>query len=315
MRNKYFCSLLATVLFLLGGISGINLNTYGNSIIKNIQPVANAAVGALVKVDDIVTLNGIGSTDGDSDFLMYTWTLSSFPEGSLSVIANPKAAITTFIPDKAGTYEVTLIVNDGHVNSNPSIIKVKVVTPQEEVILLVKSLQSQIITFNPEVFKIPTMQKEFLNEFDIIIKNIEIGDYKNALNKLENNILPKIDGCKVFGLPDENDWIIDCEVQKSVYEATEELNDKILYIVWAPGGITGFVYMSGTKTGIYKAKVTITKGTFTGRYDETNSSGKYELTSLPPNTYSLKATAPGRNVKYGTATVYSGKYTILNFSL
>ncbi|TLD41671.1 MAG: Fibronectin type III domain protein [Candidatus Jettenia ecosi] len=301
------------VLFLL---DGINLNIYGNSIIKNVQPIANAMVGKLVKVNETVTLNGIGSTDGDGDFLMYTWTLSSIPEGSLSEITNPKAAITTFIPDKAGTYEVTLVVNDGHVNSGPSIIKIKVVTPQEEVILLVKSLQSQIATFNPEVFKFPTMQKEFLNEFDIIIKNIEIGEYKNALNKLENDIFPKIDGCNTSGLPDENDWIINCEVQRSVYESTEELDDKILYIV-IPKTITGYVRAFETNRGIYKAKVTIISGPQKGRVVETNDKGIYELTLLPNGKYELKATASARNPDDTTVTItqYSNRYIIKDFSL
>jgi hypothetical protein len=41
--------------------------------------------------------------------------------------------------------------------------------------------------------------------------------YQGALNKLENDILGKTDGCAETGEPDKNDWLITCEAQSEVY--------------------------------------------------------------------------------------------------
>ena len=43
------------------------------------------------------------------------------------------------------------------------------------------------------------------------------GRYEEALNKLQNDILQKTDGCAETGEPDKNDWIITCEEQGELY--------------------------------------------------------------------------------------------------
>lgn len=44
------------------------------------------------------------------------------------------------------------------------------------------------------------------------------GRYKDALDKLENGILRKTDGCEETGAPDKNDWIVTCQEQEQVYD-------------------------------------------------------------------------------------------------
>ena len=46
---------------------------------------------------------------------------------------------------------------------------------------------------------------------------IEHGLYKDAINKLRNDILQKTDGCANGGHPDKNDWITTCENQGQIY--------------------------------------------------------------------------------------------------
>jgi len=67
-----------------------------------------------------IELDGSASTDADGDALIYTWVLSSQPVGSAATIANANAAKPTFVPDVAGTYVATLVVNDGKVTSAPA---------------------------------------------------------------------------------------------------------------------------------------------------------------------------------------------------
>ncbi|MHC4110890.1 MAG: fibronectin type III domain-containing protein [Planctomycetota bacterium] len=69
----------------------------------------------------------------------------------------------------------------------------------------------------PENMKNKNMKSSLLNKIDEALQMIDGGLYKNALNKLENDILQKTNGCAQTGGPDNNDWIITCEQQRQVY--------------------------------------------------------------------------------------------------
>ena len=85
----------------------------------NIKPIANAGADQTVSLNNLVTLDGTGSSDADGNPLTYKWSFASVPSGSSVVLAQGAQANPTFTPDKAGQYVVELIVNDGHINSTP----------------------------------------------------------------------------------------------------------------------------------------------------------------------------------------------------
>jgi hypothetical protein len=90
----------------------------------NTPPVANAGPNRTVAPGTTVTLNGSGSSDVDGDPLTYSWILSSRPSGSNATLIAPNTASPVFTVDKAGTYTATLVVNDGKVNSAPSVVTI-----------------------------------------------------------------------------------------------------------------------------------------------------------------------------------------------
>jgi hypothetical protein len=77
----------------------------------NLPPVANAGPEQTVRVGDLVSLSGSGSTDANSDVLSYRWTWTSNPGNA--VLSNPNVVSPTFTPTVAGIYVLTLTVNDG----------------------------------------------------------------------------------------------------------------------------------------------------------------------------------------------------------
>lgn len=93
----------------------------------NSAPVANAGLDQSVYVGNTVTLDGSGSSDVDGNLLTYSWAFTSKPSGSTATLNNAAAVNPTFTVDKAGTYVVSLIVNDGTVNSAPDTITISTI--------------------------------------------------------------------------------------------------------------------------------------------------------------------------------------------
>ncbi len=82
----------------------------------NDAPVAHAGTDQNVLVGDLVTLDGILSSDANGDTITYQWTLG-VPTGSFAVLTKATSVNPEFTADVAGIYTAQLIVNDGLVDS------------------------------------------------------------------------------------------------------------------------------------------------------------------------------------------------------
>jgi hypothetical protein len=95
----------------------------------NQTPMANAGGDVVVECEgssgNQVILDGSGSSDPDNDPLTYSWT-GPFPEGSGTVTG---VSPTVTLP--LGTSTITLVVNDGTVDSAPDDVAITVATRPE----------------------------------------------------------------------------------------------------------------------------------------------------------------------------------------
>jgi hypothetical protein len=73
------------------------------------------------------------------------------------------------------------------------------------------------IMLDPNSLKNENAKNALLNKIDAALNMIEEANYIGALNKLQNDILTKTNGCADMGQPDKNDWIITCEQQNEIY--------------------------------------------------------------------------------------------------
>lgn len=90
----------------------------------NSKPVANPGLAQHGMVGATITLDGTGSADVDHDLLTYRWALVSQPAGSVATLLNFATARPSFTLDRAGSYTIQLIVNDGHVDSDPETVTI-----------------------------------------------------------------------------------------------------------------------------------------------------------------------------------------------
>jgi hypothetical protein len=85
----------------------------------NLPPVADAGGDRVVLFGSVVELDGSNSADPDGDALTYKWTLTP-PQDSKAMLSSATTVKPSFTADVYGTYTVTLVVNDGSVDSAPA---------------------------------------------------------------------------------------------------------------------------------------------------------------------------------------------------
>ena len=182
----------------------------------NIKPVADAGGNQATLVGDTVVMHGDGSSDANGDPLTFNWSFVSLPAGS-SAILNSSTSTATFLADTAGTFVVSLTVNDGQVTSDPDNATIVAITAQDELTNILIETVNIINGLPTDLFKNENMANTLTNKISAVLTMIEQRQYRDALDKLENDILKKTDGCAIAGSPDKNDWIRTCESQAAIY--------------------------------------------------------------------------------------------------
>ncbi len=184
---------------------------------ENEPPVAEAGEDQRIAVGDTVWVNGSGSYDPDNDPLTYLWSFVSVPLGSGATIDESTVVQTFFIPDVVGDYVVSLVVNDGTVDSDPDTVTIIAITPEQAAAEILVEMEEVIQLIPPEDLHNDNAVKPLTNKIEATLTNIANGSYQDAIIKLQDDILQKTDGCAEIGKPDNNDWLLTCEDQADVY--------------------------------------------------------------------------------------------------
>ncbi|RJQ21481.1 MAG: PKD domain-containing protein [Nitrospiraceae bacterium] len=192
-----------------GAVSAANTVTIS---FANIKPVADAGGNQSVSAGSTVTLNGSGS-DANNDPLTFLWSIVSKPAGSTAALSSADTAQTSLVADRAGNYIISLVVNDGSINSDPDNVTISATSSQGQLISTLNRLIDTINSLRPGDFKNPNMQNALTNKINAVLQLIDQGLYQDAYDKLTSDVLQKTDGCAAAGAPDRNDWIINCTAQ------------------------------------------------------------------------------------------------------
>lgn len=194
---------------------------------NNLAPACNAGGNQSIALGATVTLDGSQTTDANGDALAYQWSLVSRPVGSTSEIANATHVFAQITPDEPGTYVASLSASDGRLSCISSSTSIQVIVTPSVVVNQAQSLINLLNGLPNSAFSNTNFRNALSNKLQSVIQLIDDGDYQNAIDKLQSDILAKTDGCSASGAPDKNDKLIDCESQQRVDPAVRRLGELI----------------------------------------------------------------------------------------
>ena len=218
--------------------------------VANVTPVANAGPAQSVATNILVTLSGIASSDANSDPLTYTWTLISKPIFSSTSLRNSTSVTPSFMADVAGTYIISLVVNDGIVNSNAATVAVTAVlranpSPIGTGLIVQDQFNFQIINDNTMISSLSSSCGIAFNAIDQRPDGVLIG--MDSLSIYEIDVTQP--ACINKGKTPE--WINTLSIDStgqywgiSLLQDSTKLSQR-LYRLNPDGSSGGYVYLSG----------------------------------------------------------------------
>ena len=124
---------------------------------------------------------------------------------------------TSLTPDRAGSFVISLVVNDGLVDSDPDTVTISVTSRQDQVVQTIRQAINMINGLNVAVFRNDSMPNTLTNKLNAALQAIDQNRYQDALDNLQEDVLGKTNGCMgINQLPDRNDWILNCTAQGQV---------------------------------------------------------------------------------------------------
>ena len=93
----------------------------------NVAPVANAGIDRSLQIGETAVLDGSASSDANGDALTYAWSVTARPSGSAATVTDATQPVARLVPDLAGDYTLSLVVNDGALASAQDTVQLTVV--------------------------------------------------------------------------------------------------------------------------------------------------------------------------------------------
>ena len=185
--------------------------------VNNVAPTASIdsveqPTAGFILPNDVLTFTGSFTDPGTLDTHTTEWDFGD--SDSAAGISVTHSYVS------AGVYTVTFTVTDDDVGVGTATTTITVSSAQDATEMIddyIQNLPYDAFENNPDQRKIA-----FSNKLGEVNTKIEAGDYEGAINKLQNDILSKLNGFCVEDTADL-DWISDAAAQQEAYIMIEDM--------------------------------------------------------------------------------------------
>lgn len=305
-------------------IASTTTNSLGNYSISNLSAgdyivVASKAsfetdrIGATVVSSQITTTNfSLIANPGSISGNVKNTGLSNIEDAAI-IILQDNNIIDTTTTDASGNYTVSGLASGSY-----------------EVVAIADTYQAQIkgaivtaplaTTVNFTLASNPgTISGQVTDQSNNPIASVEIDIFLKS--NLITSTLTDSSGNYEFTELAPNDYIVVAKAENFQIEAVGAtvISDQITTVNFSliadPGIISGTVTATVGGVAIQGAIVSVFEGTHLIDTSITDSVGHYQITELPPSSYTVVSNAENFQLSFSNATVVSNQTTILNFSL
>lgn len=207
------CTIVGNTATIGSGIYTNRSNTIVNCIVRNNTGGDQIAMGFENIITSIAHSNiqggwpGVGNLDMDPLFVDVSGGDFHLQSASLCIDAGDSVAVPSWVTtDLDGNPRIQGVAVDMGAYETAG-------SPQD----VLDTTIGIVAGLDPGSLTNPNTGDTLVNKLQATIALIEAGLYRDAMMKLQHDILPKTDGCALRGQPDKDDWIITCEGQQQVY--------------------------------------------------------------------------------------------------
>jgi len=154
------------------------------------EPIAIAGNSQTAIAGNVVVLSGSAASNASTP-IKYSWTLTSKPTGSQTVLTSATTTNPTFTPDIAGIYVAQLVVNDGQASSAPATVAVTAhdYTNVTNFTKLSGTVVAAVNLMNSQLLATPTYLDDLLAKntvtYDVPVQNYFGSDTTNDVAKAQ----------------------------------------------------------------------------------------------------------------------------------
>jgi hypothetical protein len=97
------------------------------------------------------------------------------------------------------------------------------IDPTPTVLEKAADLQEFVLSLEREDLRGKNMGTAYANKLDVLVRQVENGATEGAADKIESDLLPKVDGVVTGGAVERDDWVTDPAAQRRIYWSLREL--------------------------------------------------------------------------------------------
>jgi hypothetical protein len=153
-----------------------------------------------------------------------TWIWPYQPNGDHNAGASTRSTtILKVEPLPEGTTDIDLLEAGWSYIDQNKIVVYGAINPLENINEKLVQLATTIDSISSNRFTTPSGKAVLKNKVEVVQKIIRVGDYQGAYQKLQEDIMGKINGCEKSASPDGNDWLNNCDDQVKLYWAVNDI--------------------------------------------------------------------------------------------